>query len=297
MEKGRIVIAGGAGFMGEALAAYLAKKYQVIILSRTVHKNADNITFVQWDGINLNEKWTKYIDGSVAVINLSGKSVNCRYNEKNKAEIFASRLNSTKAIRMAIEQCTNPPECWINAASATIYRHAEDRPMTESTGELGKGFSVEVCKAWEKTFYEVCPKNVRQIAIRTAIVIADHGSVMNYFSGLAKMFLAGKMGNGKQKFSWIHIDDFCRAVDWFLDNKNCKGTYNLASPNPVTNAQFMAWVRKKNNRKFGLPLPKLLLEMGAFLLGTETELILKSRWVLPERLLAEGFVFGVDKLS
>ncbi|MBS3913492.1 MAG: TIGR01777 family oxidoreductase [Bacteroidetes bacterium] len=291
----KIVIAGGTGFLGQILDRELRDNYEIIILS--THKNkCDNGKIVYWDGMSSIGLET-IMDGAYALINLSGKSVDCRYNEKNKREIFASRLNSTKALGNALGKCQNPPAVWINSASATIYRHAEDIPMKESDGEPGEGFSVEVCKQWEAMFFSFSHLGIRQVALRTAIVLGKRGGVMLPFRNLARFGLGGKMGKGTQMFSWIHEKDFAKSVKFILENNNITGIINIAAPNPIPNAEFMKYLRREMGVNIGIPLPKALLEIGAVLIQTETELILKSRWVLPDKLLNSGFDFQFPNIQ
>jgi uncharacterized protein len=289
----RIIISGGTGYLGTVLARYFRKTWEVVILSRkpmTSFDSEHNIRFVHWDGQTLGD-WTKELEGAEVVINLAGKSVNCRYNDKNKQEIFDSRTNATTIIGKAIQLVATPPKLWINSSTATIYRHAEDKDMDELDGEIGNGFSVEVAKRWEKTFYDFEIKNIRKIALRTAIVLGKTEGVMLRLLNLVKFGLGGKNGSGSQFVSWIHENDFCRAVSFLIEQEQIGGNINLSSPNPITNDFLMKSIRKVKRISFGLPATKWMLKIGAFLLGTETELILKSRRVIPRRLLKSGFVF------
>ncbi|MFT3933217.1 MAG: TIGR01777 family oxidoreductase [Chitinophagaceae bacterium] len=304
MKNKKIIIAGGTGFIGQALAAYFGKENNIVVLSRQAvvsHNNAYanelllpthgyNITYRRWDGQHQEKHWTNEFEGADIVINLAGKSVNCRYNEKNKQEIFSSRVNATKAIGEAIRNCVNPPTLWINAASATIYRHATDRPQDEYNGEFHNDFSVQVCQLWEKTFEEEHVPATRKVALRTAITLGNGGVMIPYFN-LLKFALGGKQGSGRQMYSWVHIEDVCRLVEWIYDHKEMEGVYNCAAPNPVTNSFFMQTLRKVTGHKIGLPAYEWMLGIGAKIIGTEKELLLKSRWVLPTRLLQTGFTF------
>lgn len=302
----KIVIAGGSGFIGQNLAKWFAANNQVVILTRNItgasnnkysEKNIadNNIRYVQWDA-KTQGKWSSEIDGCDLLINLSGKSVNCRYNEKNKKEIFDSRTNSTTVLGEAIRQAVRPPALWINAASATIYRHAEDRPQDEYTGEFHNDFSVQVCKKWEKIFFDEETSCTRKVALRTAITLGC-GGVMTPYLNLCKWGLGGKQGGGKQMFSWVHIDDVCCAIEFLWQQKSLTGVFNLSAPNPVSNANFMEKLRKATGHLFGLPAMKWQLKLGAGIIGTETELLLKSRWVLPTRLLEEGFTFSFPTID
>lgn len=287
----RYIIPGGTGFMGQALTNYFtAQGHEVVILTRSVRPNKPQITYLPWDGKQIGE-WTEAFEGAEAVINLAGKSVNCRYTEENKRKIYDSRIDSTKVIGEAIAACTTAPAVWMNASTATIYRHAEDRPMTESTGEYGAGMSVNVARDWEKTFFEAETPGVRKIALRTAIVIAAEDGAFTRLLNLAKTGLGGPQGNGHQMMSWIHIVDVIRALQFLLDREDLSGAFNLAAPQPVPNKVFMETIRQATGMPLAFPIPEWLLEIGAIMIGTETELILKSRWVLPERLEDEGFEF------
>lgn len=292
----RIVIAGGTGFLGEALVRYFNQPgIEITILSRRARPPHGNVRYVQWDA-KTHGPLVPVLNGQDLVINLIGRTVNCRYNARNKAEIFASRLDSTRAIGNAIAECTDPPPVWMNAASATIYRHAEDRPQDETTGEPGHGFSVDVCQAWEKTFFATPLPHTRRVALRISIAIAAHNDyasnhVMKPLHRLVRFGLGGRQGNGRQMFSWIHVTDFCRAIEFLYATQHVSGPVNLAAPGPLPNADMMRTLRQRYRAPFGLPAPVWMLKLGAWLIGTETELILKSRWVVPTRLLAEGFRF------
>ena len=226
------------------------------------------------------------------LVNLAGRSVNCRYGEENRQAVLDSRVGTTQLIGEAVAQCSNPPKVWINSSTATIYRHAEDRPQGDFNGEIGTGFSVNVAKAWEKAFFESELSSVRKVAIRSAMVMADEpGTVWTVLQRPARLGLGGKMGSGKQMVSWISDLDFARAVEWLAENEAATGTYNVSAPNPVTNASLMPCVRESVGMRIGLPATKWMLEIGTFFMRTETELVLKSRWVIPTRLLEEGFKF------
>jgi len=281
MEK-KIVLAGGTGFIGK----YFAKKfkglgYQVIIISR-------NNTHIQWDNKSEIEN---ALNGAEMLINLAGKSVNCRYNQKNKYEILRSRTATTKILGEAILNCENPPALWINSSTATIYRHAMDKPMTETDGEIGTGFSVDVATKWEKSFFDWQLPNTRQIALRMAIILGEGGGVMEPFVNLVRFGLGGKHASGKQMFSWLHVEDLFSIIVFLQKEKELSGVFNCSAPNPIDNATLMSSLRKTMKVNIGLPSPKWILKMGAVLIGTETELILKSRWVIPDRLTKVGYQF------
>jgi hypothetical protein len=237
----------------------------------------DAIRQVQWDGKTLGP-WRETLENADVVVNLAGRSVNCRYNEKNKAEIYASRLDSTRILGEAIRDTASQPKLWLNSSTATIYRHAEDRPMDEATGELGTGFSCDVAQKWEKTFFDADTPRVRKVALRSAIVMGkDAGSAFGHYRIVVKAGLGGAEGNGRQMVSWIHIKDWLRAVDWIIDHPELAGIVNVSSPEPLANHEFMAVTRHAFGVPVGLPLPAWMLAIGAVFLRTETELILKSR--------------------
>lgn len=285
---GKVVLAGGTGFIGQ----FFEKKFRE--KGDTVYIISRQEGHISWDD---KPAIVEALEGADLLVNLAGKSVNCRYNERNKREIMESRKQTTSVLGEAIEACRKPPELWINSSTATIYRHAEDRPMTEEEGEIGTGFSVEVAKAWEEVFFSFSLKQTRQIALRIAIVLGKDGGVMTPYLYLTRFGLGGKQGPGTQKFSFIHVEDLYRIVQFIQQRENLSGVFNAVSPYPVTNDNLMAEMRRLMKVPFGVPTPKWMLEMGAVFIRTETELILKSRWVEPERLLAEGFTFGYPTIE
>lgn len=284
----KVVIAGGTGFVGKYLThKFKSLGYDVFIISR----QKDHIPW------NNEAEIIKSLENADLLINLAGKSVDCRYNEKNKREIYNSRIETTKLLGDAILKCKNAPVLWINSGTATIYRHAEDRPMTESAGEIGSGFSVNVATNWEKTFFEFNLPATRQVVLRMAIVLGKDGGVLMPLKRLVRFGLGGKQGKGNQMFSWIHIEDMFGIIQYLVEHKELSGVINTAAPNPVNNKTLMQLLRKNMNARIGLPSPAWLLEFGAALINTETELILKSRWVVPERLLQSGFQFKYPMLD
>lgn len=278
----KIVIAGGTGFIGKYFSDHFRQEgHEVVIISR---RNEH----IHWNEM---DKITKTLENSDLLINLAGKSVNCRYNEKNKKEILGSRTEATKILGHCLLNGQSSPMLWINASTATIYRDAEDRPMTESTGEIGTGFSVDVAKAWESAFFNFNLPNTRQVALRITIVLGKGGGVIKPYTNMVRLGVGGKQGNGRQIFSWIHMEDLYQMI-WFLfKNPALQGVFNAASPNPVTNQEFMKTLRKALHVPLGLPTPEILLKAGAMVIGTEPELLLKSRWVIPERFVGAGFKF------
>jgi len=298
MQKEKIILAGGSGFLGQGLVQYfLENGYEVIILSRKkITSDNLNLKFLKWDGKTLG-KWAESLENAQAMINLVGRSVNCRYNKKNKAAIYSSRLESTAIIGEAIQKCENPPKVWFNSASATIYRHALDKPMDEVAGEFGEGFSVDVCQKWEETFHSIPTPKTRRIVMRLAMVLGKNGGVMKPFQNLVKLGLGGTQGKGNQFISWLHEKDFHRMIQWFLNNEHISGTFNLSAPNPIPNKDFMQKMRQVYNQPLSLPATEWMLEIGAFFMRTETELITKSRRVIPQKLLDLGFKFDYPTID
>ncbi len=297
-----IVIAGGTGFLGRRLTTHLQNAgYVVTLLTRSPRIAPAGTQQVVWDG-KTPGPWAKALCGASAVVNLAGRSVNCRYSPRNRSLIINSRVHSTLAIAQALAQCPAPPSVWLNASTATIYRHTYGPPWGED-GDIGSdvaakdAFSIEVAAAWEAALFNSSSPATRKIALRTAMVLGcDDNSVFPVLRKLARRGLGGPMAGGRQFVSWIHEADFCRAVEWLIADEAVSGPVNVTAPNPVTNAQLMQTVREVSGIRFGLPTPKWMLELGAIILRTETELTIKSRRVVPQKLLAAGFEFNYPQL-
>lgn len=297
MKYQKIILAGGNGQLGKALAEhYKYDTEQIIILSRRPQPDKGNIKTLVWDGRTMGN-WVTELEGADMLINLSGKNVNCRYTQKNKEEIISSRVGPTMLLGKVVDGLINPPKLWINAASATIYRHAEDRPQDEATGEIGYGFSIEVCKIWEKTFFDQQTPNTRKIALRIGIVLGRTDGALPRLVNLVKTGMGGQQGDGQQYVSWVHEQDVVKTTEWLMQHPEIDGVVNCTAPEPVKNTELMKKLRHAIGIPFGLPAPAWLLEMGAAVIGTETELILKSRWVLPKRLVDAGFQFQFAKVE
>ena len=287
----RIVIAGASGFMGAHIRRRFEEHGATVI---TVGRSDAHVRWTDAKGL------AAAVSGADLVLNLAGRSVNCRYTERNRAEIFRSRLATTSALGRAIAAADAPPALWINSSTATIYRHADDHGQTDETGEVGSGFSVDVATAWEKALFDAPTSSTRRIALRTAIVLGD-GSALTPLITLARLGLGGpqlggRSGGGRQMISWVHLDDVWRAIGFLQQSPGIDGTVNLASPNPVQNREFMRVLRSVLGARPGLPAFEWMLRLGATVLRTEPELVLKSRWVLPTRLLSEGFEFAHPEL-
>lgn len=304
----RVVIAGASGFMGGYFTAALREEgYDVAHIGRSAT--------VRW---GQTAAMTDLLEGVDLLVNLAGKSVNCRYGAGNRAEIRRSRVDTTRELADAVRACEHPPALWVNSSTATIYRHAEDRPMTEAAGDLGEGFSVEVAKAWEAAFFEGELAGTRRVALRSAIVLGDGGALVPMLR-LARLGLGGpqldgrwfgtrarreagvfhefRARDGRQKFSWIHVADVLGIIRFLLEHPELNGVVNAASPNPTDNRTLMRTIRKVLRIPLGLPAFRWMTELGAIAIRTETELILKSRWVVPERLSEAGFRFEYPQLE
>lgn len=287
----QIVLFAANGFLGR----YLARHYQrmgreVVCVARHREGWSGDGMLLEWDG-KTPGPWTLALEGAERVINLAGRSVNCRYDARNRREIVGSRVDSTRVIGEAIAACRVPPKLWMNASTATWYRHAEDHPQDEWEGEPGEGFSVEVARAWEEAFFAAkVPGETRKVALRTGMVLAnEYGTVFEVLRHLTRRGLGGPMGKGSQRVSWIHMDDFIAAIDFIAADPLLDGVFNLAAPGSPTNRALMRAFREQQGAPFGLPAARWMLELGARLLHTETELVLKSRWADPRRLREEGF--------
>jgi hypothetical protein len=295
----KIVLPGGTGHIGGLLAKALGDRgHEVVVLSRRPGH-------VWWDG-RTQGSWTSEIDGADAVVNLAGRSVNCRYTPANLKEMMDSRVDSTRAVGEAIANAASPPSVWLQMSTATIYAHTLGRPNDEVTGVIGGGepgvpryweYSVRIAKAWEEEQRRAVTPTTRKVALRTAIVMTpDRGGAFDVLRRMARLGLGGPVGGGRQFVSWIHGHDFARAVE-FLLTSDIAGAVNIAAPNPLPHRDFMRTLRTANGRLIGLPATKWMAEIGAFALRTDTELLLKSRHVVPTRLLAAGFEFDFPTWS
>ena len=295
----KIVLPGGSGQIGTLLARTLvADGHEVVMLSR--HPKDAPWRVVPWDAETVGA-WASEIDGADVVINLAGRNVNCRYSARNRRLIKESRIRSTHAVGEAIVRAARPPRVWLQASTATLYAHRYDAPNDEATGVIGGAeadapdawrFSIEVARAWEQAAEEAMVPHTRKVLLRSAMTMSpDRGGVFDLLLRLVRYRLGGASGDGRQYVSWIHDRDFIRAVYWLIEQESLHGAINLTSPNPIPNAEFMRTLRHAWGVLLGLPAAKWMLEVGAFVLRTETELVLKSRRVVPGRLLASGFSF------
>jgi len=298
-EALRIVLTGGSGQMGTLLARHFDEQgHQVVVIARSVQAAPWRV--VEWDGATLGD-WSRELERADLLINLAGRSVNCRYTPANRKAIKDSRVQSTLLLGRAIARLAHPPRVWMNASTATIYRHALDRAMDEETGEIGGNerdcpsswrFSIDVATSWEEAFFSAVAPRTRKIALRSAMTMSpDRGGIFAELLRLVRLGLGGTAGSGDQYVSWIHEADFIRSIEFLMAHEEFEGPVNLAAPNPLPNREFMRALRRAWGTRVGLPAPRPLLELGAVFLRTETELILKSRRVVPGRLLRAGFEF------
>jgi len=295
----KIVIPGGSGKVGTVLAnAMHADGHDVVVLSRRPASLPWRM--IAWDGATLGD-WAAEIDDADVVINLAGRSVNCRYTVENRSSILGSRVLSTRVVGEAIARALRPPRVWLQSSTATIYAHTYGPPNDERSGQLGGrepdappswAFSIDVARAWERAFAEVPTPRTRKVALRSAMIMStEAGGILDTLLTLVRRGLGGPAGDGRQFMSWIHQDDFVAAVTWLIAHDEIDGIVNVASPNPLPNAEFMRVLRKELGVPFGLTSTRWMLAIGAVFMRTETELILKSRRVVPGRLLDAGFVF------
>ena len=285
-----MIIAGGNGFLGQHLQRHFERLgYNVVLLSRS---ETPRPGFVRWDAQTLGP-WAAELEGADVLVNMAGRSVDCRYTPANRRQILASRVDSTRVLGEAVAACRHPPRVWLNSSTATIYADTpgEQPANTEAAGVIGEGFSVGVAQAWEAAFAAADPPHTRRVALRTSIVLGADGGAFPVLARLARFGLCSPQGNGQQWISWLHVADFCRAVQFLIDHEAASGAFNVCAPNPLPNWQFNQLLRQRLKPLLVLPQPKWLLEIGAFVLRTETELIFKSRKVYPRRLLDMQFEF------
>jgi uncharacterized protein (TIGR01777 family) len=255
---------------------------------------------VPWDGQTVGG-WAAELDGADVVINLAARNVNCRYSAENRRAILDSRVRSTRAIGEAIGRAARPPRAWLQASTATIYAHRHDAPHDEATGVIGRAepdapnswrFSIEVATSWERAVDEADTPRTRKVKLRSAVIMSpDPGGPFDLLLRLVRLGLGGTSGSGRQYVSWIHDEDFVRAVSWLIEHDDVDGVVNVAAPNPLPNAEFMGTIRRAWGAPIGLPATEWMLAVGAAVLRTETELVLKSRRVIPARLVHHGFTF------
>ena len=288
-----IIIAGGSGFLGNALEKHFSQLgYSIKILTRSPKRDNE----IKWDSKTLGE-WTQHLENCEALINLTGKSINSRLTEKNKKVILDSRVDSTRIIGEAINACKTPPKVWLNASGAAIYPSTISEPTDEYSPETEQGFLEDVVRAWEKSFNDSVNPITRKILLRITIVLGKDGGALPILKKLTQFGLGGKQGSGKQMISWVHLQDFVRIIQFLIENENLNGHFNICAPEPVSNKKFMASLRKALKIPIGFPQPEFLLKLGGSIIGIDTDLILKSRNTVPKRLLENGYEFKFQTID
>jgi uncharacterized protein (TIGR01777 family) len=296
-RRGRVVLAGGSGFLGSALSDSLfATGYDVVVLSRASHPNTERVTYAVWDGKGLGA-WASYVDGAAAVVNLAGKNVSCRYTPENRAEIIASRVDSVRVLGEAIASAARPPPVFVQAGSLAIYGDTGDRVCDENAA-WGTGFPVETCVEWERAFAALATLPTRTVLLRIGFALGKDGGALELLAGLTRAFLGGTVADGAQYISFLHVRDLCRMFHLAIENPDVRGIYNATGPNPATNRDFMRALRHALGRPWSPPTPAWAVVMGCFFLGTEPSLALTGRRCVPRRFTEEtGFEFELPELA
>jgi uncharacterized protein (TIGR01777 family) len=293
--KPRVVLAGGSGFLGQALAKVLVGKgYDVVVLTRGAHREGTAIRYLHWDAATLGD-WSQSIEGAKALVNLTGRSVNCRHTPEHRREIMESRVNSVRVLGEAVSRCTQPPEVWVQASSLAIYGDRGDRWCDEEAPQAD-GFSEEVCKRWEGEFENIETPGVRKVVMRIGIVLDANSGALPVLARLTRFFLGGRVGHGRQYVSWIHVADLTRMFVDAIERPEISGVFNVTGPNPVTNAVFMRELRRVLQRPWSPPVPARGTRIGAFFMRTEPSLALTGRRCRPKRFLENGFQFEFPEL-
>lgn len=286
--KQTVVIAGGTGFIGSYLSKrFLADGFDVRIIARGKE-------YISWDDP---QALTEGLEGAGILLNLAGKPITAKFTEHNKKELIASRVSTTEKLGHAIGKCRQPPALWVNASGAHIYGTGEDRPHTESDPADHEFFLAVMAEKWEEAFFRFRLPQTRQVAFRTAIVLGKNGGVLQPYIRLTKFGLGGRQGDGKQKFSWVHIEDYYQTLRFVADQQQISGPLNICSPEVVTNNELMATLRKVMRVPLGIPAPAFAIKAGTALMGIESDLVLKSLWVLPKRLTEANYPFRYQHLQ
>jgi uncharacterized protein (TIGR01777 family) len=296
----KAVLAGGSGFLGQALARSLsADGYDVVVLGRSAASRDASGRFVVWDGRKLGD-WKSELEGAEALFNLTGRSVDCRYTKENRDLILNSRIDSTRVLGQAVQGCADPPKVWLNSSTATIYkdRRGDLEPHDESSNDFGSGFSVGVAQAWEEAFEDSVVEGVRKVVLRVSIALGKDGGAFPVMRRFAKLGLGGAQGPGSQWVSWLHVDDWVGVARFLMAREDLSGPVNLAAPNPVTNSEFMKGMRRRfAPLGIGLPAPSFAVCLGAVFMRTAPELVLKSRKVVSSVLAESGYRFKYPELA
>src|SRR5919206_1053797 len=296
VSRGRVVLAGGSGFLGRALVEEFERAgYEPVVLTRRVRSNRLLARQVEWDGQNVGA-WARELEGAAVVINLAGRSVECRHTPKHRREIVESRVRSVEGLGRAIQACERPPKVFVQAASLALYGDA-GRRICDERAPVGRGFPAEVCLRWEEAFDSLRLHATRKVLLRIGFVLGRDGGAFPRLARLARLHLGGTLGDGHQYVSWLHVRDFCRLVLWCVEREEAAGVFNATGPCPVTNAEFMCELRCALKRPWSPSLPAWLVRLGALMLRTEAELALTGRRCLPERLVESNFKFIYTNLE
>jgi uncharacterized protein (TIGR01777 family) len=290
MNAKRIVLAGGSGFIGRALTKeFLARNYEVLVLTRKARKRTDGVREVEWDNQHIGE-WIQVLDGAEAVVNLTGKNINCRHTPENLREIIDSRVNSVKAIGGAIFHVQKPPRVWVQASAVGFYGDAKDKWCDENS-PAGNNTLAEICQKWEAGFNSASLPKTRKVLLRVGFVLGENGGALPVLKKLTKLFLGGRAGNGKQFISWIHLKDLTQMFVAAVENENLSGIFNAVAPEPVRNKIFMRELRRALHRPWSPPAPKIAVRIGSRLMQSEASLVLASQRCVPKKFLDAGFQF------
>ncbi|HYJ07191.1 MAG TPA: TIGR01777 family oxidoreductase [Chthoniobacterales bacterium] len=291
----RIILAGGSGFVGQALAPdLLAKGYDAVVLGRAAASHKGGVEYLQWDGKTL-ASWASAIEGAEAIVNLTGKNISCRHTAENRREIIRSRVDSVRILGDAVAHCVNPPKVFVQTSGVGYYGDTGDRIVDEE-GALGSGFTAEVCRQWEGAFDALALPATRKVTLRLGVVLGREGGALPVLEKLTRAFLGGTVGSGRQFMSWIHLADVIRMFVASVEQTELTGVFNATAPLPVTNSEFMRELRRALHRPWSPPVPAPFARAGAWLMGSDGNLALMSSRCVPRRFLEQGFKFQFPNL-
>lgn len=295
--KKKMLIAGGSGYLGGLIIQHFKSDYKIYVLTRSEKDSEDeDIEYIKWQTDSLGE-WSKAVENTDVLINLSGKNINTQFTEKNRKAILSSRIESTEILAKAVDNAKNPPKIWLNASSVAVYEESWNTSKTEDDKSNGSDFLSKVSQAWEESFYSAPNEKTKKAIFRISMILGESkGSALLTLKQLIKLGAGGKAGNGKQMVSWLSEKDFVKAIAFIIDNE-LSGAFNFCTPSPISNDNFMKKLRKKYKIPFGFPAPEFLLKIGAKIIDTSPELVLRSQNVVPKKLLDNGFEFEITDLE
>jgi len=293
--KSKIVIAGGSGFFGKHLIKYYKTSKQVVVLTRGKSEFKNEVEYVNWDGKTLGD-WKDVVNNAEVLINLSGKSINCRFTDVNKKRLLSSRIDSTKILEEAISEVNIPPKIWLNASSGAMYEGGSE-PSVEADFTLDNSFLSKMSLAWENVFFEMDLPKTRRVALRISLLLGSDDGVLPLLKKITKLGMGGRAGSGNQNISWIHIDDAVKAVDFIIKNGGIKECVNFSTTGVISNTNFMRKLRENLNIPFGFPAPGFAIRISTFFLRKEPSLILNSVNFIPQKLLENGFQFKFTNID